>query len=120
MPPSEMQEIDVPTATVMCKVRIQQFDATTCWWNRWRYDFEVAMKGAEIPQARWVAVLPSHLDNLSRDAYEEITMPRCGNQSISWSEVADLFEARFQEKINLNNALLMLRALKFDHNKEEF
>ncbi len=32
----------------------------------------------------------------------------------------DLFEARFQEKINLNNALLMLKALKFDCNKEDF
>ncbi len=78
------------------------------------------MKGADIPQSMWVAVLPSHLDDLSRDVYEEITAPRHGNQYIPWSELVDLFEACFQEKINPNNALLMLRALKFDHNKEEF
>ncbi len=82
--------------------------------------FRSGNEGADIPQARWVAVLPSHLDDLSRDAYEEITAPRCGNQDIPWSELVDLFEARFQEKVNLNNALLMLRVLKFDHNKDDF
>ncbi len=75
VPPSEVQDIDVPTAAAMCKVHIRQFCASTHKWNRWRYDFEVAMKGAEIPQARSVAVLPSHLDDLSRDVYEEITTP---------------------------------------------
>ncbi len=78
------------------------------------------MKGVDIPQAGWVAVLLSHLDDLSRDAYEEITGPRRDNQTLSWSELADLFEACFQEKVNLNKALLMLRVLKFDCNKEEF
>ncbi len=78
------------------------------------------MKGAEIPQERWVAVLPSHLDDLSRDVYEEITAPGCSNQYIPWNELVDLFEAHFQEKINLNNVLLMLHALKFDRNKDDF
>ncbi len=64
--------------------------------------------------------MPSHLDDLSRDAYEEITAPGRGNQYIPWSELVDLFEAHFQEKINLNNALLMLHAMKFDHNKDNF
>ncbi len=71
MPPAKVQEIDVTTATAMCKVHIHQFIATIWKWNRWRYDFEVAMKGVDLPQARWVAVLPSHLDDLSRDTYEK-------------------------------------------------
>ncbi len=66
------------------------------------------MKGAEIPQSRWIAVLPSHLDDLSRDVYKEITMLGRGIQYIQWIELVDLFEASFQEKINPNNALLML------------
>ncbi len=61
MPLSEVQEIDVTTATAMHKVHICQFVVSTRKWNRWRYDFEVAMKGADIPQTRWVAVLPSPL-----------------------------------------------------------
>ncbi len=65
MPPSEMQEIDVTMAMAMHNVHIHQFIVSTQKWNRWCYDFEVAMKGADIPQARWVAVLPSHLDDLS-------------------------------------------------------
>ncbi len=67
MPQSEVQEIDVTTAMAMCKVHIHPFIASTCKWNWWRYDFKVVMKGADIPQARWVAVLPSHLDDLARD-----------------------------------------------------
>ncbi len=39
---------------------------------------------------------------------------------LSWQELADLFEARFQEKINPNNALLMLKAMKFDRYKDNF
>ncbi len=78
--PSQVQEIDVHTATSMHKVHIWQFNSDTHRWNQWRHDFEVAMKGADIPQSMWVAVLPSHLDNLSRDAYEEITVPGRGNQ----------------------------------------
>ncbi len=74
VPPSQLQDIDVTTATLMRKVHIRQFDVMTCQWNQWQHDFEVAMKGADIPQSRWVAVLPSHLDDLSRDVYKEITM----------------------------------------------
>ncbi len=65
-------------------------------------------------------MLPSHLDDTAQDVYEELTGARCGNQTIPWHELADLFEARFQEKINPNNALLMLTVLKFDHNKDNF
>ncbi len=115
MLPSEMQEIDVTMAMAMCKVHIHQFAATTRKWNWWHYDFEVAMKGADIPRERWVAVLPSLLDDSSRDACKELTGPRRGNQTLSWTELADLFEACFQEKTDPNNVLLMLKALKFDH-----
>ncbi len=73
MPPSEMQQIDVTTVMAMRKVHIHQFAASSQKWNRWRYDFEVAMKGADIPRERWVAVLPTHLDDPARDAYEELT-----------------------------------------------
>ncbi len=73
--PSEMQEIDGTMAAAMRKVHIHQFIATTWKWNWWRYDFEVVMKGADIPRERWVAVLPSHLDDPSRDSYKEITGP---------------------------------------------
>ncbi len=52
VPPLEVHDIDVSTAMAMCKVHIRQFIASTHKWNWWRYDFEVAMKGAEIPQAR--------------------------------------------------------------------
>ncbi len=53
----------------------------------------MAMNGAYIPQLRWVAVLPTHLDDLSRDAYEEITAPGQGNLYIQWSELVDPLEA---------------------------
>ncbi len=112
--------IDVATAAAMRKVQIHQFVAAMRKWNRWHHDFEVAMMGATIPQTQWVVVLPSHLDDSSRDAYEELTGARCGNQTIPWTELANLFEAHFQEKINPNNALLMLKVLKFDCNKDDF
>ncbi len=48
VPPSEVQEINVTTAMAMCKVHIHPFVATTWKWNQWHYDFEVAMKGADI------------------------------------------------------------------------
>ncbi len=35
MLPSEVQDIDVPTAAAMCKVHIQKFCASTRKWNRW-------------------------------------------------------------------------------------
>ncbi len=76
--------------------------------------------GAAIPQTHWVAVLPSHLDDKARDVYKELTGARCSNQMIPWHELADLFEVHFQEKVNLNNALLMLKAMKFDHTKGDF
>ncbi len=78
------------------------------------------MLGAAIPESHWVAVLPSHLDDRARDAYEELTSARRGCQTIPWTELAELFEARFQEKVNPNNALLMLRGMKFDRNKDDF
>ncbi|MCP4605369.1 MAG: hypothetical protein GY847_33425, partial [Proteobacteria bacterium] len=56
----------------------------------------------------------------ARDAYEELTGARRGCQTIPWSELAELFEARFQEKINPNYALLTLRGMKFDRNKDDF
>ncbi len=74
-PQAQLQEIDVHTATSMHKVHIDNFNSVKQKWNRWRHDFQMAMKGADIPQTRWVAVLPMHLDDLSRDAYEEITTP---------------------------------------------
>ncbi len=120
MLPSEVPTIDVVTATAMCKVQVRQFVAATRKWNWWCHDFEVAMMGAAIPQQQWVAVLPSHLDDTARDAYEELMDARRGNQTIPWNELTNLFEARFQENINPNNALLMLKALKFDRNKDDF
>ncbi len=39
---------------------------------------------------------------------------------IPWHELADLFEVRFQEKVNPNNALLMLKVMKFDRTKDNF
>ncbi len=50
MPLSEMQEIDVTMAAAMRKVHIHQFVVSTWRWNRWRYDFEVAMKGQTFPR----------------------------------------------------------------------
>ncbi len=35
MLPSEVQDIDVPTAAAMCKVHVQKFCASTRKWNRW-------------------------------------------------------------------------------------
>ncbi len=67
-----------------------------------------------------VATLPTHLDDLSRDAYEEITAPGRGNQYIQWSELVELFEAGFQEMVNLNNTLLLLHVMKFDCQKDGF
>ncbi len=75
MPLSQVKEIDVATATAMHKVHTCQFVASTRKWNQWCYDFEVAMMGADISKERWVAVLPSHLDDTARDAYEELTGP---------------------------------------------
>ncbi len=70
------------TAASMRKVHIDKFNSMKHRWNWWRHDFETAMMDAEIDQSRWVAMLPSHLDDLSRDAYEEITGPDRGNQYI--------------------------------------
>ncbi len=78
------------------------------------------MLGAGIPESHWVAVLPSHLDDKARDAYEELTGARHGCQMISWTDLADLFELCFQDKVNLNNALLMLKGMKFDWWKDDF
>ncbi len=83
--------IDAVMATAMRKVHIRLFVASTRKWNQCCYDFEVAMMGADIPNERWVAVLPSHLDDTARDAYEELMGARCGNQTIPWNELADLF-----------------------------
>ncbi len=77
------------------------------------------MMGVAIPETHWVAMLPSHLDNRARDAYEELTGTRQGCQTIPWSELVELFEACFQEKVNPNNAL-MLRGMKFDCYKDDF
>ncbi len=93
MLPLQVQEIAAHTVMSMQMVHISKFSMETRKWNRWRHDFEVAMKGADIPQSRWVTVLLSHLDDLSRDTYKEITTPGCGNQYIQWSELVDLFEA---------------------------
>ncbi len=68
----------------MRKVSIRLFVAANKKWTRWRHDFEVAMMGAGIPQSHWVAVLPSHLDDKARDAYEELTGARHGCQVIEW------------------------------------
>ncbi len=72
------------------------------------------MRGAAIPRLHWVAVLASHLDDKARDAYEELTGARRGCQTIEWDELAEKFELRFQEMINPNNAMLMLKGMKFD------
>ncbi len=82
MLPSEVPMIDAVMATAMHKVHSCQFVASMWKWNWWCYDFAVAMMGADIPKERWVAVLPSHLDDMARDAYEELTGARCGNQTI--------------------------------------
>ncbi len=118
--PSELGEIDVNTAESMQKVHMEKFDSKKRHWNRWHHDFETAMKGAKINQNRWVSMLPTYLDDPSWDEYEEITGPGHENQYIQWAESASLFEARFQEKTNLNNVLLLLHTLKFDRNKDEF
>ncbi len=104
----------------MHKVNLKPFVTTSRKWTRWRHDFEVAMLGAAIPESHWVAVLPSHLDDTARDAYEELMGARQGCQTIPWKELAELFKVRFQEKINPNNALLMLRGMKFDRYKDDF
>ncbi len=70
---SEVPMIDSVMATAMRKVHICQFVASMRKWHRWCYDFSVAMMEADIPKERWVAVLPSHLDDTARDAYEELT-----------------------------------------------
>ncbi len=69
---SEVPMIDPVMAMAMRKVHIRQFAASMWKWNRWCYDFAIAMMGADIPKEWSVAVLPSHLDDTARDAYEEL------------------------------------------------
>ncbi|MCP4543494.1 MAG: hypothetical protein GY832_40800, partial [Chloroflexi bacterium] len=120
LPAIEVPEIDDKTAQAMRKVNIRPFIAATRKWKRWRHNFEVAMRGAAIPRMHWVAVLASHLDGRARDAYEELTGTRRGCQTIEWDELAEKFELHFQEMINPNNAMLMLKGMKFDHWKDDF
>ncbi len=100
LPQSQVAAIDAKTAQAMRKVNLKPFVATSRKWTRWRHDFEVAMLGAAIPESHWVAVLPSHLGDTARDVYEELTGARRGCQTIPWTELVELFEAHFQEKIN--------------------
>ncbi|MCP4544097.1 MAG: hypothetical protein GY832_43860, partial [Chloroflexi bacterium] len=120
MPVMEIPEISDKTAQNMRKVNIRLFVAATKKWKRWRYDFEVAMRGAAIPRNHWVAAVASHLDDKARDLYEELTGARRGCQTIEWDELAEKFELRFQEVINPNNAMLKLRGMKFNRNKDDF
>ncbi len=88
LPQCQVAAIDAKTAQAMRKVNLKPFVATSRKWTRWRHDFEVAMLGAAIPESHWVAVLPSHLDDRARDAYEELTGTRRGCQTIPWTELA--------------------------------
>ncbi|MCP4544631.1 MAG: hypothetical protein GY832_46610, partial [Chloroflexi bacterium] len=120
LPSAQVPQIDAKIAQSMRKVNVRQFVAATRKWKWWRHDFEVAMLGAGIPQTHWVAVLPTHLDDRARDAYEKLTGAHRGCQTIDWDELAEKFELRFQETINPNNAMLMLKGMKFDRWKDDF
>ncbi|MCP4536706.1 MAG: hypothetical protein GY832_06125, partial [Chloroflexi bacterium] len=120
LPESQVPMIDAKTAQAMHKVSIRPFIAASRKWVWWRHDFQVQMLGVGIPESHWVAVLPSHLDDKARDAYEELTGARRGKQTIAWTELADLFELRFQDKVNPNNAMLLLQGMKFDRVKDDF
>ncbi len=66
------------------------------------------MNSAGVPEDAWDAIVGRYLDNATYKAYEHWTTRRIGCQTITWSQLAQLFENQFQEKKEPFNAHLEL------------
>ncbi len=78
------------------------------------------MNSAGVPEDAWVTIEACYLDDAAYKAYEHWTVRCVGCQTITWLQLAQLFENQFQEKKLPVNTHLELRALTFTKGKDDF
>ncbi len=118
--PQAMLDIKPHDAKQLHKLCIKTFDSASKAWSKWQWNFEVDMLSAEVPRSSWVAVVARYLDDPAYKAYEHWTMRCIGCQTLTWDQLAKLFENQFQEKQLPVNAHLKLRTLTFNKGKDDF
>ncbi len=102
------------------KLHIKTFDSASKAWSKWQQNFDMDMLSAEVQCTSWVTVVTQYHDDPAYKAYEHWTMWRIGCQTLTWDQLAKLFENQFQEKKLPVNAHLELCALTFTKGKDDF
>ncbi len=93
----ETLAIQACDASKLHKMHIPKFDSKIKQWTRWQRNFEVDMQNAGVPRLSWMVIISRYMDDPSYKAYEHWTMRKIGCQTISWDELAKLFEVPRKE-----------------------
>ncbi len=98
--------IKAHNAKQLHKLHIKTFDSALKAWSKWQQNFEVDMLSAEVPRSSWVTIVGRYLDDAAYKAYEHWTTRHIGCQTITWSQLAQLFKNQFQER-NCHSTLIL-------------